>query len=168
MIPGPRPTSLYANGANGANPAGNQVEVRRFKAPKGKKIHVPVRVEPKVYFAAERTFLSWLEFSIILGSVAAALLNFGQDSVTLASAWVFTIVACLALLYSMLLYMWRVDNIRKRRDVRRVYHEKWGPTALCVGLVVAVFVNFALKVKDGSFAKTPDHGGGHIKHPWES
>lgn len=33
---------------------------KRFKAPKGKKIHVPVRVEPKVYFAAERTFLSWV------------------------------------------------------------------------------------------------------------
>jgi VTC domain len=39
---------------------GNGVEAKRFKAPKGKRIHVPVRVEPKVYFAAERTFLSWV------------------------------------------------------------------------------------------------------------
>lgn len=38
----------------------DQVQSKRFKAPKGKKIHVPVRVEPKVYFAAERTFLSWV------------------------------------------------------------------------------------------------------------
>ncbi len=30
---------------------------RRWKAPKGKRIAVPVRIEPKVYFAAERTFL---------------------------------------------------------------------------------------------------------------
>jgi hypothetical protein len=36
------------------------VQVKRFKAPKGKRIHVPVRVEPKVYFAAERTFLGWV------------------------------------------------------------------------------------------------------------
>jgi SPX domain protein involved in polyphosphate accumulation len=36
---------------------------KRFKAPKGKKIHVPVRVEPKVSFAAERTFLAWVRFS---------------------------------------------------------------------------------------------------------
>jgi len=129
---------------------------------------VPVRVEPKVYFAAERTFLSWLEFSIILGSIAAALLNFGQDTVTLASAWAFTLVACLSLLYSMLLYLWRVDNIRKRRDVRRVYHEKWGPTVLCVGLFVAVLVNFVLKGKDGTYADFPrDGGGGSIKHPWK-
>lgn len=41
---------------------GAKVEEKRFKAPKGKKIHVPVRVEPKVYFAAERTFLSWVSF----------------------------------------------------------------------------------------------------------
>lgn len=37
-----------------------QVQNKKFEAPKGKKIYVPVRVEPKVYFAAERTFLSWV------------------------------------------------------------------------------------------------------------
>jgi hypothetical protein len=31
--------------------------VRHFKAPPGKRIAIPVRIEPKVYFAAERTFL---------------------------------------------------------------------------------------------------------------
>lgn len=30
---------------------------RNFRAPVGKKIAVPVRIEPKVYFATERTFL---------------------------------------------------------------------------------------------------------------
>lgn len=30
---------------------------RHWKAPEGKKIAVPVRIEPKVYFATERTFL---------------------------------------------------------------------------------------------------------------
>lgn len=38
----------------------DEIVTRRFQAPPGKKIHVPVRVEPKVYFAAERTFLSWV------------------------------------------------------------------------------------------------------------
>jgi len=31
---------------------------RNWRAPSGKRISVPVRVEPKVYFAAERTFLA--------------------------------------------------------------------------------------------------------------
>jgi len=36
------------------------IQTKKLKVPKGKKIHVPVRVEPKVYFAAERTFLNWV------------------------------------------------------------------------------------------------------------
>lgn len=40
---------------------GNEaIQTKRIIAPKGKRIHVPVRVEPKVYFAAERTFLGWV------------------------------------------------------------------------------------------------------------
>ncbi|KAL2374703.1 hypothetical protein RJ035_002094 [Blastomyces gilchristii] len=152
IAPVPRPTAMPVdNGVRGVGrfiPPG-EMQIKRFKAPKGKRIHVPVRVEPKVYFAAERTFLSWLEFSIILGSIAAALLNFGRDTVTLASSWAFTVLACLSLMYSLLLYMWRVDKIRKRRDVKHVYHEKWGPTVLCVGLLVAVCINFGLRVRSG-------------------
>ncbi|KAF2088653.1 putative vacuolar transporter chaperone [Saccharata proteae CBS 121410] len=152
------PQSTLMAGTNGSHLGipKNTGEVRRFKAPKGKKIHVPVRVEPKVYFAAERTFLSWLEFSIIIGSIAATLLNFG-DRVALASAWAFTIIACLSLFYSMGLYLWRVDKIRKRRAV--TYHDKWGPSVLCVGLLVAVAISFGLRMaggKDGLYlAKEP-------------
>ncbi|KAK8206286.1 VTC domain-containing protein [Phyllosticta capitalensis] len=148
LAPKPRATPM-PNGVNGGGmgvPRGATGEVKRFKAPKGKRIHVPVRVEPKVYFAAERTFLSWLEFSIILGSIAATLLNFG-DGVALASAWAFTVVACLALLYSMGLYLWRVDKIRNRRAVR--YHDKYGPTALCLGLFCAVLVSFVMRMSAG-------------------
>ena len=120
-------------------------------------IHVPIRVEPKVYFAAERTFLSWLEFSILIGSIAATLLNFGSDYVTFASAWIFTIIAVLCLLYSVVLYVWRVDKIRKRRDVKRIWYEKWGPTFLCLGLISAVLVNFILRAKHGQFVPDTDH-----------
>ena len=122
------------------------MEAKRFKAPKGKRIHVPVRVEPKVYFAAERTFLSWLEFGIYLGTIAAALLNFG-DRVSFYSAWAFTIVAFAALLYSAGLYLWRVRMIRKRRAVR--YHDAIGPSLLCAGLLVSIVVNFGLVLGSG-------------------
>ncbi|KAL6714434.1 vacuolar transporter chaperone [Lecanora helva] len=144
IVPVPKPTPIPGPSLPQAV---GPVEGRKFKAPKGKRIHVPVRVEPKVYFAAERTFLSWLEFSIILGSIAAALLNFG-DALSLASAWGFTIVACLALLYSLILYLWRVRMIRGRRAVK--YHDRWGPTFLCIGLVAAVAVSFGIRIGRGS------------------
>lgn len=140
VAPVPRPTKIPDRMINSM--PGGQVETKHFKAPKGKRIHVPVRVEPKVYFAAERTFLSWLEFGIILGSIAATLLNFG-DRISLYSAWAFTVVACAALLYSGGLYIWRVRMIRGRRAAR--YHDSFGPTVLCLGLLLAVVINFGLR-----------------------
>lgn len=60
LVPMPRSTAvprserlrmLFGTGA---------IQNKKFRAPRGKKIYVPVRVEPKVYFAAERTFLGWV------------------------------------------------------------------------------------------------------------
>ncbi|KAI1623531.1 VTC domain-containing protein [Exophiala viscosa] len=149
------PTSnpLPQNGSiGGVNPQGGQVQVKRFKAPPGKRIHVPVRVEPKVYFATERTFLSWLEFSIIIGSIAAALLNFG-DSVSLASAWAFTFVACAALVYSVVIYWLRVEMIRKRRATVSRYYDKYGTTGLCIGLFTATAITFIFRIKENGWAE---------------
>ena len=126
---------------------------KRFKAPPGKRIHVPVRVEPKVYFAAERTFLSWLEFSIIIGSIAATLLNFG-DNISLLSAWGFTLVAVAALLYSVVIYYLRVQMIRTRRASYSRYYDKYGTSALCAGLLLATAASFVLRIReDGWFQK---------------
>ena len=140
-----------SNRQNPLNQMTSGVYSKRFKAPPGKRIHVPVRVEPKVYFAAERTFLSWLEFSIIIGSIAATLLNFG-DLISISSAWGFTIVAVAALVYSVVIYMLRVQMIRNRRASYGRYYDKWGTSALCAGLLAATVVSFALRIReDGWF-----------------
>jgi hypothetical protein len=102
---------------------------------------------PPFHKITQTNNISQLEFSIILGSIAATLLNFG-DSVSLASAWAFTFVACLALLYSMGIYLWRVDKIKRRVAVS--YHDKWGPSFLCFALVVAVAVSFGYRIAKGS------------------
>ncbi|KAF2850398.1 SPX-domain-containing protein [Plenodomus tracheiphilus IPT5] len=149
IVPKPTPTDVGDGGFSLGVPTWKQQgEVKRFKAPKGKHIHVPVRVEPKVQLATERTFLSWLEFSILIGSIAATLLNFG-DTLSLAAAWAFTVVAVIALIYSAWLYLWRVRKIHERRAV--VYHDKWGPTLLCVGLFAAVSVSFGYRFGKGGF-----------------
>ncbi|KAL9638666.1 MAG: hypothetical protein Q9204_001418 [Flavoplaca sp. TL-2023a] len=147
VTPTPKPTPI-PGGSNNAvgNALGGPPIPKRFKAPKGKRIHVPVRVEPKVHFAAERTFLSWLEFSIFIGAMAGTLLNFG-GSASFIAALGFTILAVLALCYSMGLYLWRVQMIKRRRAVK--YHDSWGPTVLCLGLLAATITNFVLVVREG-------------------
>lgn len=61
--PLPKPTPVPPKGGTMGVPSTAVVTQKRFRAPKGKKIHVPVRVEPKVSFAAERTFLAWVSLS---------------------------------------------------------------------------------------------------------
>jgi hypothetical protein len=52
-------------------PSDERILTRDFSAPRGKRIAVPVRIEPKVYFAQERTFLviisSFIPFTLSHG-----------------------------------------------------------------------------------------------------
>jgi hypothetical protein len=79
-----------------------------------KRIILPVRVEPKVFFANERTFLSWLHFCIVLGGLALGLLNFGDDAIAQISGIIFTVVSMIFMVYALYLYQWRAHKIRMR------------------------------------------------------
>jgi uncharacterized membrane protein YidH (DUF202 family) len=109
----------------------------------GKRIALPTRVEPKVFFANERTFLSWLNFTVILGGLAIGLLNFG-DKIGQISAGLFTLVALAAMLYALVTFHWRAKSIRMRGQGG--FDDRFGPTVLAVALLAAVVVNFVLRV----------------------
>ncbi|CAJ0649386.1 13823_t:CDS:2, partial [Entrophospora sp. SA101] len=83
------------------------------KSHRGKPIAIPVRIEPKVFFANERTFLSWLHFTILLGGMALGLLNFGDD-VAQISSFLFTAIAMMIMLYALGTFLWRARMIRRR------------------------------------------------------
>jgi len=100
-------------------------------------------VEPKVFFANERTFLSWLNFTVILGGLAVGLLNFG-DRPAQISAIIFTGVAMAAMLYALTTFHWRAKSIRVRGQTG--FDDRWGPTVLTGALAVAVVVNFVFRV----------------------
>lgn len=55
-----------------------------------------VKVEPKVFFSNERTFISWLQFCALLLSVALNLLNFGDNTSRIAGAIFIGIAAGIA------------------------------------------------------------------------
>lgn len=39
-----------------------------------------MRIEPKTFFANERTFLTWLHMAVTIGTIAAALLGFSGSA----------------------------------------------------------------------------------------
>jgi uncharacterized membrane protein YidH (DUF202 family) len=108
----------------------------------GKRIALPVRVEPKVFFANERTFLSWLNFTVVLGGLAMGLLNFG-DRIGRLSAVLFTVIAMGVMMYALYTFHWRATKIRNREAAP--YDDRVGPTVLCIFLLAAVCINFYCK-----------------------
>ncbi|KAJ1548271.1 vacuolar transporter chaperone [Nowakowskiella sp. JEL0078] len=139
------PFSLFSTPANAgqaavqATPAGTQ------------RVQTFVRVEPKVFFANERTFLSWLHcirffVCIVLGGLAIGLFNFG-DRVARISGLAFTFVAVLFMGYSLYLYLWRTKMIRARDP--GPYDNTTGPIVLVIILMIAIVMNVFLKLRDG-------------------
>lgn len=109
----------------------------------GKRIALPTRVEPKVFFANERTFLSWMNFAVIVGALGVGMLNFG-DYPAYISSFVFTGVAMITLFYALFTYHWRAKSIRMRGQSG--FDDRFGPTYLAIILALAVVVNFVLRI----------------------
>ncbi|KAG6862512.1 hypothetical protein C0995_000060 [Termitomyces sp. Mi166 len=122
---------------------------RDWAAPAGKKIAIPVRIEPKVYFAAERTFLKWMNTSVFIGTIATTLLNFipADDSRGLISAAFFTFAALLAIAYSVGIFVYRSYGLRERH-AESLYYDKYGPTILCFVLFLALATNIGLRASE--------------------
>eukprot|EP01031_Cornospumella_fuschlensis_P026689 gene26689-32250_t len=116
-------------------------------APTAKPRKVPVKIEPKVFFANERTFLAWLHMSITLASISIAILAFAE-----ANAWsqiyglLLMPVSIAFCAYSLYMYIHRAGMIRRKDP--GPYEEKLGPIVLASLLALSVLVNFAVKIYD--------------------
>lgn len=115
------------------------------KLPPGKEICIPIRIEPKVYFAAERTFLSWLSIGMILSVTATTLLNYGSKS-AISAAVMFFITAMSTFLYSTFMYIWRTIMIREKRAVK--YGDQFGPNMICGFIFLSTFVTFVFRATE--------------------
>eukprot|EP00197_Chlamydomonas_leiostraca_P000109 CAMPEP_0202888524 /NCGR_PEP_ID=MMETSP1391-20130828/43232_1 /ASSEMBLY_ACC=CAM_ASM_000867 /TAXON_ID=1034604 /ORGANISM="Chlamydomonas leiostraca, Strain SAG 11-49" /LENGTH=704 /DNA_ID=CAMNT_0049571829 /DNA_START=1666 /DNA_END=3777 /DNA_ORIENTATION=+ len=105
----------------------------------------PMRIEPKTFFANERTFLAWLHMAVTLGSIAAALLGFsaGSDADPAAEGLSRHLVEIIALIllplgmamcvYALYTFLWRAGNIARKRAVQ--FDDRIGPLALCAAVV---------------------------------
>ncbi|KAI9273789.1 VTC domain-containing protein [Helicostylum pulchrum] len=115
------------------------------KGKTGGRVRVKVRVEPKTFFANERTFIAWLQFCALLLTVALNLLNFGNGNSRLVGC-IFIGLAAAVSIYALYRFEKRAWMIN-RQDPGR-YDDLWGPVVLCVLLVAALIVNLYLNYKD--------------------
>jgi SPX domain protein involved in polyphosphate accumulation/uncharacterized membrane protein YidH (DUF202 family) len=105
------------------------------------------KIEPKTFFANERTFLHWLHHGVILSSIAAAILAFSNET---GEKWAH--VYALALLplslafciYALNVFLWRADRIKTRVPGR--WDDPRGPLLLGGILALILTVNFCAKL----------------------
>ncbi|KAI9020012.1 VTC domain-containing protein [Phycomyces nitens] len=105
-------------------------------------LELATRLEPKVFFANERTFISWLQFAAILLTAALTLINFG-DNISVTSGAVFFGISFTIAFYAFGRYRYRAFQITTRPHLR--YDDLYGPIGLTILLTGALLLNFILR-----------------------
>ena len=106
----------------------------------------PLRIEAKVWLANQRTFIKWQHVSVLLASLSLGLYNAAGEGNEVARtlALVYTFVAVFTLIWGWGIYMHRNKLIRERSP--QDFDNMLGPIVVCVGLIVALCLNFGFKV----------------------
>lgn len=108
---------------------------------------VPVKVDPKVFFANERTFLAWLHVSVILAGASVAIVAF-SDSHAASGDQLYGVillpVSIAFIIYAMMQYARRASMIRRKAP--GPYVDIAGPTVLTVILMLSIVAQFSIKL----------------------
>ena len=105
------------------------------------------KIEPKVFFANERTFLHWIHHGIILSSVASGILAFSSNDSSGWSVYYAMVLMALAMgfcIYALNLFLWRADRIKTRIPGR--WDDPSGPLVLGGTLALVLSINFVTKL----------------------
>ena len=145
--------SLFPSFTSNSKYARSKRSQRKAKLPPGIrhpgvwiKDQGPVRVEAKVWLANQRTYIKWQHVSVLLASLSLGLYNAAGETNDVARglAVVYTCVAAFTLLWGWGMYMWRMKLIKQRSG--QDFDNVIGPIIVCIGLAIALCLNFGFKV----------------------
>ncbi|ESL08321.1 vacuolar transporter chaperone [Trypanosoma rangeli SC58] len=126
-----------------------------------KRICVPQKIDPKTFFANERTFLKWLSISVMIGLMSLTLLNFGDTSSTAAdlAGLVLLPVSIIFMVYSLFVFRDRAHKIYMREPMR--YDDTRGPTmlVLVLGAAMVIATIFSIQRQYHKSITPTIHGG---------
>lgn len=105
------------------------------------------KIEPKTFFANERTFLHWLHHGVVLSTIASGILAFSDES---GEKWgeVYALILMVISLgfctYALHVFLWRSAQIKNRIPGR--WDDPWGPMMLGSILALILAMNFSTKL----------------------
>jgi len=111
-----------------------------------KKIATPLRVEPKVWFANERTWISYLNISVLISVLSLALFNASKDTIARNFAYVYAAISVGILVFGYVVYQNRISMIRRRDP--GYFDQIVGPVIIAALLFFAILANFIIRVQE--------------------
>lgn len=94
-----------------------------------------MKIEPKTFFANERTFIQWLGAALFLVTLASAMMATGHTGKVMGT--MFFPVGIFFLLYALRVYHWRLKLIKNRTEGAR-FDDPYGPTILTIGVLISL------------------------------
>jgi uncharacterized membrane protein YidH (DUF202 family) len=111
---------------------------------KKKKVQAPMKIEPKTFFANERTFLQWMSFLVLIQAIGITLMGMSTIMLVRVSGLIFVVIALIFMVYAIVIFLVRRLKIARRE--RGPYDERCGPVSivvlLMVGLIVMLILHF--------------------------
>lgn len=101
------------------------------------------KIEPKMFFANERTYLHWLHYAVVLSSIAAGVLSMSEVPGEEWRQWYAMALLPISLafcLYALHIFLWRQDQIKNRIPAR--WDDPMGPLILGSVVVAVLTINF--------------------------
>lgn len=104
------------------------------------------KIEPKLFFANERTYIHWLNMSVTLSSLTTLVLAFSPEGDFISELYGLILLPICALFacYALHILRWRATLIKTRENSR--WDNPWGPILLSGTLAIALSALFAIKV----------------------
>ena len=105
------------------------------------------KVEPKVFFANERTFLHWLHMGVLLSGVASGVLAFAANDAIIQFYGILLLPVALGFcVYALHTFLWRAERIKLRVPGR--WDDPLGPVVIAVVLCAVLTLNFFMRLFD--------------------
>ena len=98
-------------------------------------VNSQIKIEPKTFFANERTFIQWFNSAVFIGSIGIAINQINNKFIGI----ILILLSLFTIIYSLIIYFKRDTNLKLRKDTG--YSDRYGPVFLSFVTILAFVIS---------------------------